>query len=115
MKYRPLDAAGDYTIGQNFLSNTPATVAQAIKTRLLLWTGEWFLDKTDGTPWAAKVLGPRANSNPDAAIKQRILGTPGVVAILEYSSNFNGGDRSFAVSVSVQTEFGNASLTQVLA
>jgi hypothetical protein len=114
MHYRPLDADGDYTIGQKFLSDNPASVAQAIKTRLLLWVGEWFLDTTDGTPWKSQVLGPRAGTNPDAAIKQRILGTPGVKAIVDYSSNFDGGSRAFSVKVTVATDFGNATVTQVL-
>lgn len=114
MRYRPLDSNGDYTIGQNFLVNSPAAVAQAIKTRLLLWVGEWFLDTSEGTPWPTQVLGPRANTNPDAVIKQRILGTPGVTSIINYSSNFNGGNRTLTVSATVQTQYGIATITQVL-
>ena len=111
MRYRPLDANGDYTVGRPFLANTPAAVAQAIQTRLRLWLGEFFLDTTDGTPWLSQILGPRAASNPDAAIKQRILGTPGVSSIVSYSSSFNGGSRALTVNAVVQTDFSAAPIT----
>lgn len=45
MKYRKEDENGDYTFGQGdntFLENTPEAVAQAVKTRFELWTGEWY-------------------------------------------------------------------------
>ncbi|MFW3086591.1 hypothetical protein ACN6UI_27150, partial [Klebsiella aerogenes] len=54
MRYRREDDDGDYTFGQGddtWLVNSPEAVAQAIKTRFLLWYGEWFLDTTEGTPW----------------------------------------------------------------
>jgi hypothetical protein len=105
MRYRPLDANGDYTVSVPFLANSAATVAQAIQPRLRLWLAEFFLDTSDGTPWLSEILGPRANQNPDAAIKQRILGTPGVTSILSYSSNFNGGSRALTVTASVMTAY----------
>src|SRR5260364_424406 len=54
MRYRRLDAAGDYAFGRglsDFEQDTPEAVAQAVKTRLALRFGEWFLDTSDGTPW----------------------------------------------------------------
>lgn len=60
MRYRKLNTNGDYTFGQaqsNFYVNTPEAVAQAVKTRLLLIQGEWFLDVSEGTPYSAKILG----------------------------------------------------------
>lgn len=113
MRYRQLDANGDYTISLPFLVNSPAAVAQAILTRLRLWTGEWFLDRTEGTPWDQQVLGPRANSNPDAAIKQRILGTAGVTGITSYSSSYVGSTRAFSVTATVATLYGAATVTEV--
>lgn len=105
MRYRPLSATGDYTIGQAWLVNTPACVAQAIETRLRLWLGDWFLDTTDGTPYNTQVLGERYNKAPDAAIKNRILGTPGVTSIVSYSSQFDGNTRIFTVNAQVQTQY----------
>lgn len=107
MRYRPLSPTGDYTIGQRWLVNSPQTVAQAIQTRLNLWQGEWFLDTTDGTRYLTQVLGERYNKAPDAAIKKRILGTPGVSQLISYSSTFNaptdGIKRTFRVNAQVQT------------
>ncbi len=60
MRYRREDDDGDYTFGEGddtWLVNSPEAVAQAIKTRFLLWYGQWFLDTTEGTPWIQSVLG----------------------------------------------------------
>lgn len=43
MRYRREDDDGDYTFGQGddtWLVNSPEAVAQAIKTRFLLWYGQ---------------------------------------------------------------------------
>jgi hypothetical protein len=108
MKYRQLTASGDYMFGRlnSFLVDTPETVAQAIKTRLALWTNEWFLDKTEGTDYIDKILGTGTQGTRDAEIKGRILGTPGVVEILKYSSSVDA--RQFIVSATVRTEYGDA-------
>lgn len=113
MRYRPLDADGDYTIGKPFLVDSPQCVAQALLTRLRLWRGEFFLDTTDGTPYLTDVLGKRTG-NPDAAIKQRILGTPNVTAITSYSSGFDGDSRVFTVSCTISTAFGETTVTTTL-
>lgn len=109
MRYRRLDANGDYSFGQgqaNFLINSPAAVAQAVKTRLLLSTGEWFLDKDEGTPYATDVLGRNTQSKRDVAIRNRILGTPGVTGLASYTSSVDAAARKFSVVAVVDTEFG---------
>jgi hypothetical protein len=102
MRYRPLSPTGDYQIGVAFLTGS-AAVAQAIQTRLRLFLGEWFVDVTDGTPWLQEILGKRFGADPNAAIKLRILGTPGVTSIVTYSSTITG--RSISVSGTVSTQF----------
>jgi len=89
MRYRALDANGDYSFGlgpQEYLANSPQTVAQAVLTALLLHQGEWFLDITAGMPWETQVLGFGTGSLYDAAIKNAILGVEGVASIVSYSS-----------------------------
>ncbi len=114
MRYRQLDAAGDYMPGA-FLANSPEAVAQAIMTRLRLWVGEWFINTADGTPWMQQILGKRAPSkNPDAAIKQRILGTPGVQEITAYSSSFDGNTRTVTITATIATIYGAAQISETL-
>jgi hypothetical protein len=114
MRVRAQSADGDYTFGQgqaNFLIDSPEAVAQVIKTRLLLMTGEWFLDTTDGTPYATQILGTGTSSTRDLAVKRRILQTPGVKQITSYSSSVV--DRKFSVSVTVDTIYGQTATVEV--
>lgn len=107
MLYRALDSNGDYQLG-SFLKNSPATVGQAVLTRLLLWYGEWFLDITDGTPWSQDVLG--FNTSYDLEIQSRILETPGVLTITEYTSQISAA-RNLSVSCTVNTVYGVTTIT----
>ena len=116
MRYRQLDVNGDYVLGNglsSFYVNTPDAVAQAVKTRLQLWLGEWFLDTTDGTNWQTGVLGRNTQSTRDAIIRNRILTTPGVNVILSYSSSFDRASRTFNVSVSLDTIYGEVAIANL--
>lgn len=109
MRCRALSGSGDYTFGQsekNFLVNSPALVGQSVRTRLLLWTGEWFLDKTEGTPWLQQVVGKNKNPTYDLVIQQRILETLGVKSIVSYSSSVSTS-RRLSVDVTILTIYGD--------
>jgi hypothetical protein len=110
MRYRQLDANGDYPLNLSFLFNSPACVAQAVMTRLKLWKGEWFADLSDGTPWQQNVFGRTAQLHPDVYIKQRILETPGVIAIVTFTSTINTVTRELFVSGTLNTVYGLAAL-----
>jgi hypothetical protein len=117
MRYRALSPTGDYTFGQNlqnFLHNTPAAVAQAVKTRLGLTQGEWFLDNTAGTPWNTQILGAGTQNIYDLAIQNEILGTQGVTAILDYASNLNRSTRALTVTATINTQYGQTKVTTTL-
>lgn len=114
MKYRALDSLGDYTIGKRFLENSPTCVAQAVQTRLNLWKGEFFVDTSDGTPYSEEVLGKRGQRVPEAAIKKRILGTPGVTAITAFSSQYDGDTRALLINANLDTLYGPASISTAL-
>lgn len=117
MRYRKLDPNGDYTFGggsADFLINSPACVAQAIITGLLLWQGEWFLDTSVGMPWATDVLGYDTQTVYDQAVKNQILSTTGVTAINSYSSTFNPATRSLTITVDVQTAYGDTGIATSL-
>lgn len=114
MRYRSLTSSGDYTFGHGpteFLVNSPATVAQAVTTALLLHQGEWFLDVTAGMPWETQVLGYGTQSLYDSAIKATILGVEGVQSIVSYSSSLNRATRALTVNVTLNTIYGQTSLS----
>lgn len=59
MKYRKLTENGDYSFGNNkfdFISDKEA-VAQSIKTKILLFYGEWWEDLGIGIPMFQSILG----------------------------------------------------------
>jgi len=114
LKYRKLDENGDYVLGtgQDFLVNSPEAVGQAIKTRLLLLKGEWFVDTDDGLP-QDQILG-KYTSSKDTLIKQRILETQGVSEIISYSSNTNPNTREYTFTATVNTIYGQTTVNQTL-
>lgn len=117
MRYRTLDANGDYTLGQNganFLVDSPAAVAQAIQTRLKLIQGEWFLDQTAGTPYNTQILGAGTEATRDLAVQTVILETQGVTEIVDYASFLDPATRQFTAAATVNTQFGQTTITQVL-
>lgn len=100
MRIRALTASGDYSFGQggrNFLVDTPATVAQAVQTNLLLHAGEWYLDLLSGMPWETQVLGKYTNSLYDNAVKSQILSTEGVTQIVSYNSFLDANARTLTI------------------
>lgn len=113
MRLRAMSPTGDMTFGNgvgNFLINTPAMVGQLVMTRLELWTFQWFLDFSQGTPYATSILGKNTKSIYDGAITQRILSTPGVASIQSYSSNLSSR-RKLTWEATINTIFGQTSLS----
>lgn len=116
MRYRKLDAKGDYTLGTgaDFYQDQPEAVAQAVLTRLRLFAGEWFLDVTDGTPWRTEVLGKYTKDTYDTVISQRILSTPGVQGIATYSSSYDANKRALSIAATLDTIYGQATVQGTL-
>jgi hypothetical protein len=115
MIYRQLDSNGDYTFGvggSNFLVNNPQAIAQAVKTRLGLAQGEWFLDTTLGVPFDTQILGAGKKATFNAAIQQAILDTPGVLAITAYSSSIDPNTRKATVTATITTVYGLITIKQ---
>lgn len=117
MRYRTLSPTGDYVFGEGsteFLINSPEAVAQAVKTRLGLATGEWFLDLNEGTPYATQILGEGTLMLYDQAIQDRILGTQGVLSLDQYASVLDQETRALTVSCLISTIYGQIQIRQVL-
>ncbi|WP_313619521.1 hypothetical protein [Pantoea septica] len=114
MRYRREDEDGDYTFGQGddtWLVNSPETVAQAVKTRFLLWYGQWFLDTTEGTPWIQSVLGKQKPETYNLAIRQRILETQGVKSIRSFDTTLNTSSRRVVFTATIDTIYGTTTVT----
>lgn len=117
MRYRKLDAAGDYVMGHgaaDLWTDDAQGVAQAVKTRLMLFSGEWFLDVEEGTPWMTKVLGKHRREDFDPLIRRRILETRGVRELTAYESAWDAETRQLTISATITTVYGQATVNAVL-
>ena len=115
MKYRMLDADGDYVFGRGkhaYLEGGEA-VAQAVKTRLLLLLGEWWEDLEEGLPLWTKIVGTRGTETQlqavDLIFKDRIYNTLGVKRILNFTSRFH--NRAYIFTAAIDTEDGPVLIT----
>ncbi|MGV0885974.1 hypothetical protein V6760_03765 [Acinetobacter venetianus] len=113
MRYRKLSSDGDYVFGSgknDFLVNSPETVAQAILTRLKLWLGEWFADTADGTGWNQSIVGKHSKNLYELTLRQRVLETSGVINIMDFQSSLDADTRRLTVSMTVNTVYGEVYL-----
>jgi len=114
MRYRKLDADGDFSFGHNmsdFYIDQPEAVGQAIKTRLDLQLGDWFLDTSEGTDWNGQVLGAHTQGTRDVEIRSRVAETQGVQQLRRFETEFDGDTRAYSVQILVDTDYGTASTT----
>lgn len=111
LRVRKVDANGDRVFGGNqaaFWRNVPDAVAQICESRLNLWTNQWYLDRTAGTPYETDVLGYRTESVRDLVLQARILETPGVSGLVAYGSATDRNTRTFTPTAEVATIFGSS-------
>ena len=114
MKYRMLDKNGDYQFGHSLQDITYGVyaVAQAVKTRLLLFQGEWWEDMENGLPLFQRIIGQRFSQQDtsivDSLIKERIITTENVAGISDFQSSYSPDSRNYSFECTIQTPFGNA-------
>jgi hypothetical protein len=104
---------GDMRFGSgqsDYYRDSPEAVATAIWTRLRLWTGEWFINVTEGTPYMEAVLGTGKRELIEPALRQRILATQGVDSLENFTLVIDPDTRAAFVSATVNTIYGTASL-----
>lgn len=109
MRVRMVDANGDMVFGGDqaaFFRDAAEGVAQIVVSRLHLWSGEWFLDLNEGTPYTTEVLGKRTEATRDPVLRSRILDTPGVIEITAYDSVLNRETRGLSVAATINTLYG---------
>lgn len=115
MKYRKLDANGDYTFGggSTDMLKDKGACAQAIKTRLLLLLAEWWEDLNEGLPLFQSILAKRNIQIAEKIIRERIEGTQHVNQITFFQSFFNNESRDYSFYAIVDTDFGEITLEEV--
>jgi len=86
-----------------------AQVVQHVRSRLLTYYGEWFLDTTAGVPYFEEVFIKPANlANVESLIKQTILQTEGVATLDSFELIFESNTRKLEVIFSATTDDGTA-------
>ena len=110
MKYRKLTEKGDYSFGLNkddYIVGKEA-ITQAIKTKLLLFYGEWWEDISIGIPIFQSILGQVKDQNVKIAIdnlvSQRILEIPEVTRIVEIKTEFDRRNVTMSIKCLVNEE-----------
>lgn len=107
---RALNSNNDLIIenGSLKLVKDGAEVVQHVRSRLQFYLEEWFLDKSAGTPYFQLIFTKPVNlANIESILKNRILSTPGVSILTEFSMVYEGESRrKLNVYFSAETTFG---------
>jgi hypothetical protein len=115
IKVRALDPISWDFIGEDTYLYDLEAVAQIAKQRLLLFSQEWFMDLSEGTPVFTQILGPAMPQRQQQALalllQQRILSTPYVTAVSDLQISFNSATRGLSFSCTITTPFGTIPIT----
>ena len=117
MRVRKQDSSGDMMFGQSqndYYVNQKEGVGQLVETRLRLWYGEWSGDTTDGVPYVQDVLDKSSPDLYNGVIKDRVLSTPGVSEITEYSAVLDRTTRKITITMSITTIYGTSTVQTIL-
>lgn len=106
MKFRGLDAAGDWQLGQGLGSyaKDADALALSIKTRLLSWVGDCFFALQDGIDYHNR-LDKGQKNNLVTELSNAVMQTNGVVRIKSLSAALDAKTRALSVTYDVQTVF----------
>lgn len=101
---------GDLELGDDndlvIVDGTEA-ILQNIVQNIRWFFSEWFLNTADGMPYYQQILVKNPDQGTiDALFQNRILGTPGVVALTSYSFSPNFVTRQLSISFTVRTTSG---------
>ncbi len=108
------DGDVDMSAGWQFQAGLDAIIA-LVRFRLQLIRGEWFLDLDAGVPYLERpgvpasmaLLGQKFNEGRmRRAIRDAILGAPGVTSIAKLDITFSAATRAAAITWSARCRFG---------
>lgn len=107
---RALDSNNDLILQGSKLQLVEGSseAVQHVRTRLQFYLEEWFLNTLAGTPYLQQIFTKPVNlANIESILKAKILGTPEVLKLNEFSLDYEGGStRLLRVSFSADTTFG---------
>lgn len=109
MRTYALDSNNNLIIdkGRFVIVEDGAAVAVKVRSRLLTYLGEWYLDENAGVPYFQQIFKkPVDLDNVESILKQVILQTDGVESLTEFSSSYDGTSRGFTVDAKVKTVYG---------
>jgi hypothetical protein len=111
ISYLRLDPSYDPIFDPSVALTDLQAVEQAIKTRLLLFQGEWWENLNVGLPLFQSILGKRNLQAIQLAITAVISQTPFVSAVLSIQANLDDANRAYSFTATVQTQFGIATVS----
>lgn len=93
-------------------------VAQAIRFRLQLELGEWFLNRDVGSAWYDQVLGdpsktPGVEGRARAIVAAAILDVPAVDEILQLEVTLDRQERRLRIRYQARCSFGDTAVTEL--
>lgn len=105
---------GDYSFGNgpaDLITGLPE-IMQKCETRLMQLRGEWFLNSLDGVDWGSVISQNESESAISDIIKKTLLTVNGVKSVSKIA--ITGNSREFEISVFINTEYGESTLTKTL-
>ncbi|BBE09730.1 Uncharacterized protein MCB1EB_1569 [Mycoavidus cysteinexigens] len=104
MKVRRLDANHDWTFGQGRANyaTLAESVAQRVKSRLLSFQGDWFLDLEHGLPWLPHFERPADLRQIEHLVKRTILHTHGVRELLNLELEWDASTRRLTITAQLK-------------
>jgi len=104
---------GDIVISGNDTVTTDAT-AQRLRQKLLLWRGEWFLDRRAGFPYLQRVLGQRPRPEVvGSLVRQLVERDPDVQSVDALNLEFDETARRLRVSFAARLRNGDTANLEV--
>lgn len=95
------------------VSEAPETIQQ-IRSRLLFYLGEWFLDTTGGVDYFGVVFVKPVNlSLIESELKSTIINTDGVIELIEFELDYNRTTRKLQVDFEAKTIYGTINVSEV--
>lgn len=113
-----LDPVTHDLIIENFqykeISTKTEDLTQRIKIKLLTFKGEWFLDEDYGIPYFQDIFVKGiTKEGVDDIFRVAISNEPDVVALTEYSSEFDNSTRIYTLTATVRTTEGEVATLSI--